>query len=111
MNLFREFIANAKATYRLKPFYYWLTTCVGLVAVALALVGVCAVGLTWSIIGGAVGIVLLFASIPFIFYLSAVFVAGIFASLMFLSSQFTSTEAFYYAFFSRYPHHWFRIDP
>jgi len=108
MNLLREFTANAKATYRLKPRYYWLTTCVGFTAVAMAIAGVCVVGQVCFRIGGAVGIAMLFTSIPAIFYLSAVCVAGIFGASMVCLNRFTSTEAFYYAFFSRYPHRWFR---
>src|SRR5262245_2310706 len=109
MEFIHELLANAAATDQLKYRYYWLTTGVGLVAGALACGVIFVEFQLLTAQNDAIAGVVLFCSIPLIIYFSAVFVAAGFALVMVCLKQFTPKDAWFYAWRSRYPRHWYRV--
>ena len=93
MDLVREIFANATATQRLKNRYYWLTTFVGFVAVALALLVLKVELMVVRQLPIPLGVALLVVSLPLVFYYSAVVVAVAFGILMIGLNQFTKADA------------------
>lgn len=113
MNFFRELNANCANTHRLKPGYYWLTTSVGLAAVALScwfmfVVHTLLTPLTNTALGTVFAVAIFFLSIPLVIYAGAVCVAGVFGAVMVYLTQFTRSDAVHYALLGRYPKHWLK---
>jgi hypothetical protein len=109
MGYFREFLVNAKRTYQFKPGYYWLTTSVGLVALAVACWFMLVVHALLTPLANTVFAIPLFLlSLPFVFYATGVCVAGTFGAVMVCLQRFTPSDAVQYALLSRYPKHWFK---
>ncbi len=108
MELIQELLSNASATYQLKQRYYWLTTLVGLAAVAFAIGLLLLTAKVFSLLNSSAAIMLFIVAIPFVFYLAGILVAGTFGLIMVWLKQFTPDEAWYYALRSRYPARWFR---
>jgi hypothetical protein len=113
MDFFRELDANLASTYLLKPGYYWLTTSVGLAAVAVScwlmfVVHTLLTPLTTTALGTVFGVAIFLLSIPFVIYGAAVCVAGAFGAAMVCLKQFTPSDAVHYALLSRYPKHWLK---
>jgi hypothetical protein len=76
MELIRELLANAAATYQLKQPYYWLTTCIGFAAVTLAIAVLLLVVRSLSLRNDFLAAILFIAGLPFVLYLAGVVVAG-----------------------------------
>jgi len=109
MSYFQEFLTNAERTYQLKPAYYWLTTTVGVVAVAVACWFMALVHALLTPLANTVFAIPLFLlSLPFVVYTACVCVAGIFGAVMVYLQKFTLSDAVHYALLSRYPKHWFK---
>jgi len=104
----RELNYNVAATYRLKPGYYWLTTCVGFVIVGVALIPIGIAGLALSPFTSNAAPILLLVAMPLIIVLTTLLVAGGFGQVMVSWGVFSPTDAWYYATRSRYPLHWFK---
>ena len=121
MKALRELAQSWKATGRLQPRFYALTSIVGLVGVGLgcALMVVAARFLE-SALGiaphaalgnqenGFAWFVFFLAAIPIAIYLGVAVVAGILGAVMVLLGKFTPREAIRYALLSRYPQYWLR---
>ncbi|MEM8929680.1 MAG: hypothetical protein AAGE94_00805 [Acidobacteriota bacterium] len=125
MRAFRRLKQSIADTDRLQRRFYRTTTLVGLVASAIATVIVSIIAYRAHVVleigvlptesmawGGQLGrfgtwIGIAFASIPIVFYLSMVAVAGSFAGAQVIRGTFTRREAVAYALFSEYPSHWF----
>ncbi|HEY2413337.1 MAG TPA: hypothetical protein VGI40_13890 [Pirellulaceae bacterium] len=108
MEMLRELFANAGDAYRLKRDYYLLTSCVGFVALGVALLIMSFEHKLLTPLNDILAIVLFIGSIPFVFYVSALCVAGIFGIVMVRLNRFTPDEAWFYASRSRYPSHWYK---
>jgi hypothetical protein len=121
MNLFGEYMANAKATKHLQPRYYLLTTCVGFGAVLTGIVAWyrCTEAVA-SIVGmpydqpveGAPQIAVvagwLLLGLPTFLYLAGVLVGGLTGGILAATGKVSRHEAVWYALLSRYPPSWFK---
>ena len=119
MNPFREILQNANATYRLQRRYYWLTTVVGIGAIAVGIPLAFFVGKTLAVFthgpiqaeaGNIIRGLLFIASIPVLFYLCGVAVASLVSLILIRRRVLSPAEAKHYALLSRYPTRWFIPD-
>lgn len=121
MQPLREILQNATSAHRLQRRFYWLTTCVGFLGVAVGIGFMVVVSSTLaSMLGisierplldqphGAQWLFAFFLSIPVAIYLGAVLVAGSFAAAMVALGKLSTREAVLYALLSRYPADWFK---
>jgi hypothetical protein len=123
MNPFREYTANAKATKRLQPRYYLLTTAVGFVAVLLGIVAwyrstesvASFFGMPYDQpVAGAPQIAVVAAwlllGLPTFLYLAGVVVGGLTGGTLAVAGKLSRHEAVWYALVSRYPPSWFKAS-
>lgn len=122
MNPFREYLANAFATYRLTSDFYVLTSCVGLVGVLVGLVMLWFFAqLVFAFLGVPFDKPIPFSSpaskwmllsflvgIPVCIYLGCALVAGILGVVLVSFGRLSAFEAMQYALLSRYPARWFK---
>ncbi|GHD59707.1 hypothetical protein [Jeongeupia chitinilytica] len=121
MEIIRELLANAQATSSLQRKYYWMTSAVGLLALATSLLMMMFVatllaswlGLSWNarIQGSANGVVwvaLTLLSVPLVVYVSGMAVAWLSTFPMRWFGAMTVQDVKFYAQRGRYPKHWFK---